>query len=210
MGIVVAIDGPAASGKGTIAKAVADHFFFTYLDTGLIYRAVAKLALDRTRGKLTNSVAIDVAKKFSIKDLKIEGLRSNHIASVASEIAEIEEVRDLLYGFQKGFPEKHGDCVLDGRDIGTRIFPDAKVKLYIDASLPIRAKRRFDELVRNSKESDLHKITRDLRERDLRDSKRKSAPLKISEDAHLIDTTELSIQTSIEKAIEIVRLQTSH
>ena len=209
MRIVVAIDGPAASGKGTIARAVAKHFFFSYLDTGLIYRAVAKLALDRTSGRLTDAIVIEIAKKFSIKNLKLNGLRTNKIGSVASKIAEIKEVRDLLYDFQKEFPKKYGDCVLDGRDIGTKIFPDAKVKLYVDAKLSIRAKRRFDELVKNSTETDLDKITRDLRDRDFRDSNRKSAPLKISEDAHLLDTSELSIQASIEKAIEIVRLELS-
>jgi len=209
MGIVVAIDGPAASGKGTIGKAVAKHFFFSYLDTGLIYRAVAKLALDRTSGRLNDVIVIDIAKKFSVKNLQLKGLRTTQIGAVASKIAEIKEVRDLLYDFQKEFPKKYGDCVLDGRDIGTKIFPNAKVKLYIDAKLSIRAKRRFDELVKKSRETDLDKIMRDLRDRDFRDSNRKSAPLKISEDAHLLDTSELSIQTSIEKAIEIVRLKLS-
>lgn len=209
MAIVIAIDGTSASGKGTIAKAVAEHFFFSYLDTGLIYRSVAKLALERTRGKLHGAIAIDVAKKFSVENLQMKGLRTNLIGSVASKIAEIKEVRDLLYDFQKEFPKKYGDCVLDGRDIGTKIFPNAKVKLYVDAALSIRAKRRFDELVKNSNDIELNKIIKDLKDRDLRDSNRKNGPLKISEDAHLLDTSELSIQASIEKAIEIVRLQLS-
>ena len=209
MAIVIAIDGTSASGKGTIAKAVAEHFFFSYLDTGLIYRSVAKLAMERTRGKLHDAIAIDVAKKFSVENLQMKGLRTNLIGSVASKIAEIKEVRDLLYDFQKEFPKKYGDCVLDGRDIGTKIFPNAKVKLYVDAALSIRAKRRFDELVKNSNDIELNKIIKDLKDRDLRDSNRKNGPLKISEDAHLLDTSELSIQASIEKAIEIVRLQLS-
>jgi cytidylate kinase len=206
MGLVIAIDGTAGSGKGTIAKAVSKHFMFSYLDTGLIYRSIAKLVLDKNNGELDSEVIIEVARKFCSQSLNLKGLRTSEIGVAASKIAGIKKVRDLLFNFQKEFPKNNGDCVLDGRDIGTHIFPDAKVKLYIDANLLVRAKRRFLELSK-TKRINLDDITQDLRDRDHRDVSRETSPLKISEDAHLIDTTELSIQASIDKAIKIVGLK---
>ena len=207
MKTIVAIDGTAASGKGTIGKAVAKYFNFAYLDTGLIYRAVAKLSLDQNNGKLSEEIAISVAESLTINDLDINGLRAGIISEAASKTAEFKKVREALKNFQKTFPEKYGSAVLDGRDIGTEIFPNANVKLYIDSSPRVRAERRYKDRILLEKETTFEKILQDLIERDERDSRRQHSPLRISEDAHLIDTTELSIEASIRNAIQFVKFK---
>ena len=204
MSFVIAIDGHAASGKGTIAKGVATYFGLPYLDTGLIYRAVAQLAQERQRPVLKEEL-IDIARSFKPEFLELENLRSDEVGIHASKIAAISEVRSELIKFQRNFASKYEGAVLDGRDIGTVIVPDAQVKLFITADLKLRAKRRFKDLFESGIDTSLEVVLNDLRKRDLLDSNRLSAPLKISDDAHLIDTSELSIEASIVYVVDLVR-----
>ena len=207
MSFTIAIDGPAASGKGTIARGVARHFLFSYLDTGLIYRAVAAVTLLQGDGKLNEAEAIKIAQSFKLKYLELNNLRSNEAGNNASIIASIPEVRTELLKFQREFAGKGNGAVLDGRDIGTVILPNAKLKIFVTADIKIRAERRHRELLKCGSAITLKKVFEDLSERDRRDSSREHSPLKISSNAHLIDTTELSIETAITKAIELVRLE---
>ena len=204
MGFTVAIDGPAASGKGTVAKAVAKFFGYSHLDTGLIYRAVAYLAIVKGNGVIKIADAIEISKNFKPSYLALENLRTKEAAVNASKIATIPKIREELRNFQRAFARKLPGVVIDGRDIGTVIYPEAEVKLFVTASLNARARRRYEELVRIDSTIQMIDILEDLKVRDERDSKRKVAPMKISEDAHLIDTTELSIEASIALAISII------
>ena len=204
MSFVVAIDGPAASGKGTVAKGIARHFGFSYLDTGLIYRAVANLALKGGNGILLDLEAIKAAKLFKADYLNLKYLRTSEAGTNASKIANIPEVRDELIKFQRNFSLNDNGSVLDGRDIGTVICPSADIKFFITASLSVRAKRRYEELIKEKNKVSLDEIVADLQSRDYRDSSRENSPLKISYDAHLIDTTELSIEAAIARAINLV------
>lgn len=204
MAFLIAIDGHAASGKGTIAKSVAEHFNFAYLDTGLIYRAVAKIALSDPQGSLSKKTLIGIARSFDSEYLKLENLRSDEIGIQASRIATIVEVRKELVKFQRNFAEKGNGSVLDGRDIGTKILPHAQLKMFITADLNVRALRRYRELKKSNNKLTLDKVMDDLSQRDWLDSTREHAPLKISEDAYLIDTSELSIEASINYAIDLV------
>lgn len=204
MSFVVAIDGPAASGKGTVAKGIARHFGFSYLDTGLIYRAVANLALKGGNGILLDLEAIKVAKLFKADYLNLKYLRTSEAGTNASKIANIPEVRDELIKFQRNFSLNDNGSVLDGRDIGTVICPSADIKFFITASLIVRAKRRYEELIKEKNKVSLDEIVADLQSRDYRDSSRENSPLKISYGAHLIDTTELSIEAAIARAINLV------
>ena len=204
MGFTVAIDGPAASGKGTIGRAVAKFFGYLHLDTGLIYRAVAYLAADQGQGVIDIPNAIEIAKNFKPSYLELENLRTTEAAINASGIATIPEIREELVNFQRAFAQKNPGVVIDGRDIGTVICPKAEVKLFVTASLNARVRRRYEELLRIDETTQMDKIQEDLKARDDRDKKRNVAPLKISRDAHLIDTTELSIEASIASAISII------
>lgn len=197
MKFVVAIDGPAAAGKGTIAKAVANHFGFPHLDSGLLYRAVAAKAL---RG----SVPEEAAATLHIEDLNALNLRSPEVAQMASKVAAISKVRSELFDFQRNFARKDGRAVIDGRDIGTVIFPDAAVKLYITASPEARAKRRFEELLNGNKSLTFEGVFKDVKERDERDATRDASPLKAASDAIIIDTTELTIEAAVKNAIKAV------
>ena len=204
MGFTVAIDGPAASGKGTIGRAVAKFFGYLHLDTGLIYRAVAYLAADQGQGVIDIPNAIEIAKNFKPSYLELENLRTTEVAINASGIATIPEIREELVNFQRAFAQKNPGVVIDGRDIGTVICPKAEVKLFVTASLNARVRRRYEELLRIDETTQMDKIREDLKARDDRDKKRNVAPMKISRDAHLIDTTELSIEASIASAISII------
>ena len=204
MGFTVAIDGPAASGKGTIGRAVAKFFGYLHLDTGLIYRAVAYLAADQGQGVIDIPNAIEIAKNFKPSYLELENLRTTEVAINASGIATIPEIREELVNFQRAFAQKNPGVVIDGRDIGTVICPKAEVKLFVTASLNARVRRRYEELLRIDETTQMDKIQEDLKARDDRDKKRNVAPMKISRDAHLIDTTELSIEASIARAISII------
>ncbi|MGB1153028.1 MAG: (d)CMP kinase [Paracoccaceae bacterium] len=197
MKFVVAIDGPAAAGKGTIAKAVANHFGFSHLDSGLLYRAVAAKTL-----KGADPVAASEA--LHEDDLKANNLRSPEVAQMASKVAALEDVRLALIDFQHSFAQQDGGAVIDGRDIGTVICPDAAVKLYITASPEARAKRRFQELLNGNKSVTLEAVFKDVKERDERDATRHASPLKAASDAITIDTTELTIEAAVKAAIKVI------
>lgn len=204
MSFTIAIDGTAASGKGTLAKAVAQHFGFSYLDTGLIYRAVSELALRQGNGQLYASEAIEIARSFKREYLELDNLRSEEAGSNASRIASIPEVRSELIKFQREFALKGEGAVLDGRDIGTVILPNSDLKIFVTADLKIRAERRYQDFLKSQVSITLERVLEDLSERDHRDCNRQHAPLKISSNAHLIDTSELSIEAAIAHAIGLV------
>lgn len=196
----VAIDGPAAAGKGTISKAVAAHFGFDYLDTGLLYRAVAARVLD-------GADAIKAARALSPKNLEASNLRSAEVAQMASQVAANPEVRAALVTFQREFARRPGGAVLDGRDIGTVICPAADLKFFITARPEIRARRRYDELRAKGEETSLDVVLADVKARDDRDMNRADAPLKPATDAVLIDTSDLSIEAAVDKVARLVRDQ---
>ncbi len=190
----IAIDGPAAAGKGTISKAVAVHFGFAHLDTGLLYRAVGAKTL-------MGVTAIEAAQALVPDDLENDALRTPEVAQAASKVAAIPAVRAALVDFQRAFARRAGGAVLDGRDIGTVICPEAEVKLYVTASDAVRAERRYQELTGKGIETSFDAVLEDLRTRDARDSARSAAPLKPAEDAVLIDTSDLGIADAIRQAI---------
>jgi CMP/dCMP kinase len=202
--MIIAIDGPAASGKGTIAKQIAGVYGLHHLDTGLIYRAVAKSVLDAgyspddTARAIAAAVALDPTK-FDEKSLKAQP-----ITEAASVVAAIPEVRQALMNFQRQFATKPPGAVLDGRDIGTVIAPGADVKLFVVATPEVRAKRRTLELQAKGEPVHEQEVLADLLRRDERDSRRTAAPLKAAPDAHLLDTTHLSIDAAFRAAVEII------
>lgn len=193
----VAIDGPAAAGKGTVSKAVAAHFGFAHLDTGMLYRAVGA----RT---LTGADPIDAARTLSALDLQRKDLRFPEVAQAASKIAVIEEVRAALVDFQRSFACRAGGAVLDGRDIGTVICPEADVKLFVTASAEVRAERRYLELVESGLDVSRDTVLADVLERDARDRERVSAPMQVAADAVVIDTSAMSIDEAVACAIRAV------
>ncbi|MFL0585997.1 (d)CMP kinase [uncultured Sphingomonas sp.] len=201
--MIIAVDGPAASGKGTIAKALARHYNLPHLDTGLLYRAVAatvrRLELDPTRE--ADAVA---ACDFDELTLADPVLREEEIGKLASVVSAHPLVRAALLQRQKRFAHQEGGAVLDGRDIGTVIAPDADAKLFIRATPTIRARRRHNELISHGASVSFDQVLADIRARDTRDSSRSTAPLVPANDAALLDTSFLSIEASIEKAIALV------
>ena len=203
MSFTVAIDGPAAAGKGTIARAVALHFGLTHLDTGLIYRAVGKRILE-LGGDVDERAIIAIAEMLKADDLTADGLRSLEVAQAASRAAAIPSVRRTLVDFQRQFAMRPEGTVLDGRDIGTVIFPNADVKIFVTATARTRAKRRFNEMRSKGEDVTLEEIERAVRARDKLDAEREVAPMRPAEDAHLLDTTDLSIDRAIKAAIAFV------
>lgn len=197
MSFAIAIDGPAASGKGTIARAVARHFDLGHLDTGLLYRAVGRRMLD-------GEEPVAAARALLPEDLEREDLRGEHAAEAASKVAAIPEVRSALVDFQRAFAARSGGAVLDGRDIGTVICPDAAVKLFVTASEEVRADRRWAELRARGAGITREEVLADIRRRDLRDTSRADAPLRAAADATLIDTTDLSVDEAVARAIGLV------
>ena len=194
MPFTVAIDGPAASGKGTISRAVAQRFGFRHLDTGLLYRATGKRVL-------AGEDAVAAASSLMPDDLQTEGLRSADVAEAASKVAAIPEVRAALVAFQRRFARLGEGAVLDGRDIGTVICPEAEVKLFVTASAEVRAARRHAEL---NDGTSLQDVLEDVKRRDERDSGRADAPMRQADSAVLIDTTDLSIEDAIAAAEDAV------
>jgi cytidylate kinase len=185
----VAIDGPAAAGKGTISRAVAERFGFRHLDTGLLYRAVG----------VKGGNPGEAARKLTPKDLQAVGLRSLEAGQAASRVAALPEVRAALVEFQRSFAREHGGAVLDGRDIGTVICPEAEVKLYVTASPEVRAHRRWLEVG-----GDSARVLAEVKERDARDMGRADAPLRPAADAVVIDTTAMEIDQAVDAACKIV------
>lgn len=197
MSFTIAIDGPAAAGKGTISRAVAARFGFAHLDTGLLYRATGRRTLDGTD-------PVEAARALTPGDLEADDLRTPQVAQAASRVAAIPEVLQTLLDFQRAFATRDGGAVLDGRDIGTVICPDAQVKLFVTASDDVRARRRHAELTGKGHDLTVDDVLDDLRARDARDSARATAPLKPAADAVQLDTTEMSIEAATEAAIAII------
>jgi cytidylate kinase len=197
MAFCIAIDGPAAAGKGTISKAVAAHFGFAHLDTGLLYRAVGARVL-------AGEEAVAAAQALRAEDLQADGLRTPKVAQAASKVAVIPEVRAALVDFQRAFARRDGGAVLDGRDIGTVICPEAEAKLFVTASAEVRAERRWLELREKEPQVAFDIVLAEVRERDDRDMNRADAPLKPAQDAVRIDTSELNIQQAVAQAIAAI------
>jgi cytidylate kinase len=193
----VAIDGPAAAGKGTIARALARHFGFAHLDTGLLYRATG-------RRVLAGEPPLVAARALQPDDLLRGDLRTAEVGQAASKVAAMPEVRAALLDFQKDFARREGGAVLDGRDIGTVICPDAQVKLFVTASDARRAERRHRELSALDPELTVADVMADLKTRDARDAERDAAPMRPAPDALLLDTTDLAIDAAVAQAIEAV------
>lgn len=197
MSFTVAIDGPAASGKGTISRAVAAHFGFAHLDTGLLYRAVGRRVLG-------GEEPVAAARALGPADLEGAELRGAAVAQEASKVAAIPDVRAALVDFQRAFAARAGGAVLDGRDIGTVICPEAAVKLFVVASDEVRADRRWRELRARGDAVSRNEVLEDLRARDRRDRDRATAPLKPAPDAVVLDTTEMGVDEAVAAAIALV------
>lgn len=198
--MIIAVDGPAAAGKGTIARALAKHFGYHFLDTGSLYRMVGLAALKAAGEPITPEAAIAAARALNPQKFDDAELRNERVGAAASVVAAMPDVRAALLDVQRAFARKEPGAVLDGRDIGTVICPDADAKLFITASPEVRAARRQKELGA----SDYEAVLADIRARDERDSKRAAAPLVPAKDAVVIDTSELGIEAAIAAAVRAV------
>jgi len=201
--MIIAVDGPAASGKGTIARALAARYKLPHLDTGLLYRAVGQTVLDR-RGDPANAADALAACAFDDALLGDARLKGSAAGNAASVVSAHPEVRQALIERQRSFAAQPGGAVLDGRDIGTVIAPSADVKLFVRATSAIRARRRHDELLRSGATISYDRVLADIQARDKRDSSRATAPLRQAEDAMLLDTSFLSLEAAIARAVQLV------
>ena len=201
---VVAIDGPAASGKGTLARRIAIHYGMPHLDTGLTYRAVAKALLDKALPLDDEAIAADVALNLNLHDMDKAVLSAHTIGEAASKVAVMPAVRRALVEAQRSFANALPSSVLDGRDIGTVVCPQAQIKLFVTASPEVRAQRRFDEIIAKGGTADFDDILADLKKRDERDMNRTDSPLKPAEDAHLLDTSKMSIEAAFLAAKKLI------
>jgi CMP/dCMP kinase len=202
--MIIAIDGPAASGKGTLGRRLAAHYGYRHLDTGLLYRAVAKAVLDAGKSADDRAAAIAAARAFHPAQLADAALKTDATGNIASIVSAIPEVRAALIDFQRQFATQPPGAVLDGRDIGTVIAPQAEVKILLTASPQERARRRVKEAQDRGENPDPAMILADIQKRDARDANRAVAPFKAAADAHLLDTTHLDIDAAIRAAIDIV------
>jgi CMP/dCMP kinase len=202
--MIIAIDGPAASGKGTLGKRLAAHYGLRHLDTGLIYRAVTKALLDAGDRLDDLDRAVAAAQALDPSGFDEKALKSHAIGEAASIVSALPEVRAALLAFQRDFGRTAPGAVLDGRDIGTVIFPDADVKIYVDATPEVRAHRRTTEIAGAGGLISEAEVLADIRRRDERDTQRAAAPLRPAPDAHLLDTTHLDIDAAFRAAIDIV------
>jgi cytidylate kinase len=202
--MIIAIDGPAASGKGTLGKLLAGHYRLRHLDTGLLYRAVAKALLDAGQPLDDAPRAAAAARSLDPATFDEAALKRYAIGEAASVVSAFPDVRSALLDLQRDFGRAFPGAVLDGRDIGTVIFPDAEVKIFVTASAEVRARRRAIELAAAGSELSEAEVLADIRRRDERDTARAVAPLKPAADAHLLDTTHLDIDGAFRAAIDIV------
>lgn len=202
--MIIAIDGPAASGKGTLAKRLAAHYGFHCLDTGLLYRAVALSLLDAGTPPSDRERAEAAAKALDLSRFPETALKAPKVSEAASIVSAIPEVRAALLAYQKDFAAREPGAVLDGRDIGTVIAPQAEVKIFVTASPEVRARRRFLEMQQSGGRLSEAEVLADIRRRDERDSSRGVAPLKVAPDAHLLDTTAMDAAAVLAAAIAIV------
>ncbi len=202
--MIIAIDGPAASGKGTIARRLAAHYGLPHLDTGLLYRATAAALIAADRDIYDEPAAVAAARGLGLTDFDEKILRTRPMGEAASVVAAMPGVREALLDAQRAFAERPGGAVLDGRDIGTVVCPRATVKIFVTASAPARAQRRALELAQSGEKADYDAILADILRRDARDSERAAAPLRPAEDAIRLDTTNLGIEAAVAKAIRFV------
>jgi len=202
--MIIALDGPAASGKGTLGKRLAVHYGFPHLDSGLLYRTVAKAVLDSGKRLEDRTAAIAAAQAFVPSQYSEDVLKADDIGRAASIVAAIPEVRAALMIFQRAFAQSKPGAVIDGRDIGTVIVPQADVKIFVTASAGERARRRVLELTGRGEAADQAAVLADIIKRDERDMTRSIAPLKPAADAHLLDTTHLDIDAAFRAALDIV------
>ena len=206
--IVIAVDGPAASGKGTLSSSLAQHFNYARLDTGLIYRSLGLKVLKERADPNDKNTIILIARELSFHDFEQEGLRSENAGKIASIIAAIPEVRKILLEFQRNFaacpPNGKLGVVLDGRDIGSVVCPNAKIKIFLCANTKVRAARRFKELQEHGSKAIHSRILRDMKDRDARDSLRPIAPLKPAKDAFVLDTSHLDADEVLMAALDYI------
>ena len=201
---IIAIDGPAASGKGTLSRRLAEHLGFVHLDTGLTYRAVAHELLQSDQPLDDENIAVVAARRVDLAKLDRSVLADHAVGEAASKVAVMSDVRKTLVELQREFSRTPPGAVLDGRDIGTVVCPDANVKLFVTASPRERARRRWNEMQLNGQDVDFEAILADIHTRDERDMARADSPLKPAEDAYLLDTSQMAIETAFQAALEII------
>ncbi|MEH6475475.1 MAG: (d)CMP kinase [Sneathiella sp.] len=202
--MIIAVDGPVAAGKGTLARRIAARYGFKYLDTGALYRAVGLFLLQNNQDPNDPDLALIAAQKVSEIDPENPSLRNEETGNAASIVAANQDVRTALLSYQREVAEVKPGAVLDGRDIGTVVCPNAPVKLFITASPEVRAERRYEELIAKGQNVTIGAVLADLQARDARDRGRKSAPLTKADDAHLLDTTKLDIEAALVAACQII------
>jgi cytidylate kinase len=202
--MIIAIDGPAASGKGTLARRLAEHYGLPHLDTGLLYRATAASLLNADRDLRDVDAAVAAARGLSLTEFDEARLRGREMGEAASIVAALPEVRAALVEAQRNFALRPGGAVLDGRDIGTVICPQADVKIFVTASPEARAQRRALELAQRGDKADYAAILADIAKRDARDSERSEAPLRAATDATRLDTTRMSVDAAFAETLRIV------
>ena len=202
--MIIAIDGPAASGKGTLARRLAQHYGLGYLDSGALYRAVARDMIDARADPHDPEAAEQAARDLDSGSLQDDRLRQHGVSETASIVARFPGVRAVLLEQQRAFAHRDGGAVLDGRDIGTVVCPQADLKFFVIASDEERARRRFLELAEAKTGIGYDAVLADIRKRDARDRERQAAPLKPAADAHLLDTTNLDIEAAFKAAVELI------
>ncbi|MCV6575966.1 MAG: (d)CMP kinase [Cohaesibacter sp.] len=204
MTLIIAIDGPAASGKGTLCRKLAEHFNLPHLDTGLTFRAVAHALLQADLPLDEEALAQKAANEIDLSRLDKAVLSAHDIGEAASKVAVMPSVRKALLDAQRAFASQPSGAILDGRDIGTVVCPDADVKVFVTASPEVRARRRTDEILTKGQEANFDQILQDVKKRDERDMNRADAPLKPAENAHLLDTSKLDIEGAFQQAVSLV------
>lgn len=202
--MIIAVDGPAAAGKGTLARRLAQHYRLAFLDTGALYRAAALHAIESGGDPADPAVAEAAARRVGPGDLGNPRLREEGVAQAASVVSAIPQVRAALLQFQRDFAATPPGAVLDGRDIGTVVCPGADAKIYVTASLEARAARRFEELRQLGETVIYGRVLQDMKDRDARDSARRTAPLRPADDAIVLDTTELDAEAAFEAAVRAI------
>jgi cytidylate kinase len=202
--MIIAVDGPMASGKGTISRALSARFNIPYLDTGSLYRATGLALINAGIDVGDEDACARLARTLDVGAINEQNIRTADVGAMASRIAVLPKVRDALFDVQRAFATQPGGAVLDGRDIGTVICPDADVKIYVIADAETRAQRRWQELLSAGHAITLDEMRSQTRERDLRDAARADAPMRAADDATLLDTSSLSIGAAIEEAVRLV------
>ena len=202
--MIIAVDGPLASGKGTIARALADHFGLPHLDTGSLYRATGLAVIEAGIDPDDAEACARLAAQLDLSAIDEDRIRTAEAGAMASRVAAIPQVREALFDLQRAFATQPGGAILDGRDIGTVICPDAEVKLFVTADAETRARRRWEELRAKGETLSFETMLEQTRERDARDAERTDAPMKPADDATLLDTSSLSIDAAVATAIRIV------